>query len=195
MRYFLLLLIASVTIASCNTEFGKVMKSKDYEYKLKKADEFFYKKNFRQAEELYVDLFPIFKGTDKFEDLYYKYAYCSFYLKKYEDAENLFKGFLEVFPTSSKEEEISYMHAYSYYLESPILELEQVNTMKAIGMMQTFISTHPNSSRIKTAIEIIDKGREKLEAKEYNAAALYFKLSQYRAAGLSFTNLLNNYPE
>ena len=195
MRLLSILLVTSFVFASCTSDFGKILKSKDYEYQLKKADEYFYKKKYNQAEQLYVELFPIFKGTQKFEDLYYKYAYCSYFQKNYEDAENLFKGFLEVFPTSPKEEEIAYMHAYAYYLQSPKIELEQTNTSKAIGMMQTFINTHTGSSRLKSAFDIIDKSRAKLELKEYKAAELYYKLQQYRAAGIAFTNLLNNYPE
>ena len=195
MRLLIIFLITSFAAVSCSSDFGKVLKSKDYDYQLKKADEYFYKKKYKQAEQLYIELFPVFKGTQKFEDLYYKYAYCSYFQKNYEDAENLFKGFLEVFPNSPKEEEIAYMHAYMYYLQSPKIELEQTNTSRAIGMMQTFINTHPNSSRLKTAFDVIDKSHAKLEIKEYKSAELYFKLQHYRAAGIAFTNLLNNYPE
>ncbi len=195
MRLLSILFITSFAFASCTNDFGKILKSKDYDYQLKKADEYFYKKKYKQAEELYIELFPIFKGTQKFEDLYYKYAYCSYFQKNYEDAENLFKGFLEVFPNSPKEEEMSYMHAYMYYLQSPKIELEQTNTSRAIGMMQTFINTHPNSSRLKAAFDVIDKSRAKLELKEFQSAALYYKLQHYRAAGIAFTNLLNNYSE
>ncbi len=190
-----ILLICTLAFASCTSDFGKVLKSKDYDYQLKKADEYFYKKKYKQAEDLYLELFPIVKGTDKFEDLYYKFAYCSYFQKNYADAESRFKGFLDVFPTSPKEEEISYMHAYTFYLQAPKVDLEQTNTIKAIGMMQTFISRHPNSSRLKSAFDVIDKSRAKLEVKEYDAAALYYKLQHYRAAGIAFTNLLNNYPE
>lgn len=195
MRLLFVILIASVTIISCTSDFGKILKSKDYEYQLKKADEYFYKKKYAQAEQLYIELFPVFKGTEKFEELYYKYAYCSYFQKNYADAENLFKGFLEVFPTSPKEEEIAFAQANSFYLQSAPVDLEQVNTIRAIGMMQTFINTHPGSARIKNAIEIIDKGRAKLEVKEFKGAELYYKLQHYRAAGIAFTTLLNNYPE
>ena len=34
-----------------------------------------------------------------------------------------------------------------------------------------------------------------LELKEYKTGQLYYNLQQYRAAGISFTNLLNSYPE
>ena len=195
MKLLSFLLIASFALYSCTSDFGKVLKSKDHEYQLKKADEYFYKKKYKQAEQLYIELFPVFKGTQKFEDLYYKYAYCAYFQKNYLDAESLFKGFLEVFPNSPKEEEIAYMHAYTYYLQSPKIELEQTNTARAIGMMQTFINTHPNSSRLKSAFDVIDKSRAKLEVKEYQSAELYYKLQHYRAAGIAFTNLLNNYPE
>ncbi len=191
-----LLLIASVLLlSSCSNQFSKVLKSKDSAYKLKKADEYYAEKKYKNAEELYIELFSVFKGSDKFEELYYKYAYCSFYQKNYADAENLFKGFLEVFPNSSKAEEIAYMHAYSFYLQSPKVELDQANTVKAIGMMQSFVSTYPNSSRLKDAGDIIGKSRGKLEMKEYKNAQLYYNLRDYRAAGITFTSVLNNYPE
>ena len=197
MRLFKLILASVfllVLVSSCN-KYNKVTKSKDYEYKLKMADEYFSKGKYKIAQELYEELFPVFKGTIKFEELYYKDAYCFYYMKSYDDAENLFKGFLEVFPNSTKAEEVDYMRSYCFYKQSPKLELEQVNTIKAMGMMQTFINTHPGSSRNKEASEIIDKCRAKLEMKEHRAAELYYNMGQYRAAAIAFTNLTNNYPE
>ena len=193
-KLFLASVFLLVLVSSCNN-YNKVTKSKDYEYKLKMADEYFSKGKYKIAQELYEELFPVFKGTLKFEELYYKDAYCFYYMKSYADAENLFKGFLEVFPNSSKAEEVDFMRSYCFYKQSPKLELEQVNTIKAMGMMQTFINTHPGSVRNKEASEIIDKCRAKLEQKEYRAAELYFNMGQYRAAALAFTNLTNNYPE
>ena len=187
--FFLLILVSS-----CN-KYNKVTKSKDYEYKLKMADEYFSKGKYKIAQELYEELFPVFKGTVKFEELYYKDAYCFYYMKSYADAENLFKGFLEVFPNSSKAEEVDFLRSYCFYKQSPKLELEQVNTVKAIGMMQTFINTHPGSERNKEASDIIDKSRAKLEMKEHRAAELYYNMGQYRAAAIAFISLTNNYPE
>ena len=107
------------------------------------------------------------------------------------NAENLFKSFLEIFPNSTKAEEVDYMRAYCYYKQSPKPELDQTNTIKAMGMMQTFINTHPGSARNKEANEIIDICRAKLETKDYKSAQLYYDLGQFRAAGVAFTALLN----
>jgi outer membrane protein assembly factor BamD len=87
------------------------------------------------------------------------------------------------------------MRAYTYYKQSPKAELDQTNTVKAIGLMQIFINTHPGSTRNKEAYEIIERLRAKIELKDYRSAQLYFDLSQYRAAGVSFTALLNEFPE
>lgn len=159
------------------------------------ADKFYEQKNYRQAQVLYEELYPVFKGTDKFEVLYYKDAYCFYYLKNYRDAENFFKGFLEVFPNSDKAEEVDFMHAMCFYKQIPKVDLDQTNTSKSIGVMQTFINTHPGSSRIAEATSIIDKCRERLEIKELRGADLYYKVGQYRAAAISYGGLLNNYPE
>ncbi len=197
MKLFRILLAVSVLLfftTSCN-KYNKVLKSKDYEYKLKMADEYYGKKKFKIAQQLYEESFPVFKGTVKFEELYYKYAYCFYNMEMYADAENLFKGFLEVFPNSNSAEEVDYMRSYCFYKQSPKLELEQVNTVRAMGMMQTFINTHPGSERNKEASDIIDKCRAKLEKKEYRAAELYYNMGQYRAAAIAFTNISNNYPE
>lgn len=195
MKNIFILLSSVFLLSACNSQFNKVLKSKDFEYKLKMADKYFGEKKYNKAQQLYVELFPVFKGSDKFEDLYYKYAYCSYYLKDYTDAENLFSGYLGVFPNSPRAEEIAYMHALTFFKQSPKVELEQSNTLKAIGMMQAFINNYPNSSRVNEAQQIINKGRQKLEEKEFLSAQLYYNLGQYQAAGIYFSNLLINYPD
>lgn len=197
MKFLKLFLIAFgvfFTLSSCN-KYSKISKSKDVNYKLSMADKLFEEKKYRQAQVLYEELYPVFKGTDKFEDLYYKDAYCFYYLENYRDAENFFKGFLEVFPNSSKAEEVDFMHAMCFYKQVPKVDLDQTNTAKSIGVMQSFINTHPGSSRIAEATVIIDQCRERLETKELRAADLYFKVGQFRAAALAYGSLLNNYPE
>ncbi len=120
------------------------------------AEQHYAKKKYNYSQQLYEEVLPYYKGQQEFEDIYYKYAYTAYYQKDYLNAENLFKTYLEVFPNSSRAEEIDYMRAYTFYKQSPKAELDQTNTIKAIGMMQTFINTHPGSARIKEATEIID---------------------------------------
>lgn len=182
-------------MAGCGKGMTKLLKNPDKEYKLRMAEQFFVKKQYAKAQMVYEDVMAFYKTQPEFQDIYYKYAYCAYYQQDYMNAENLFKSFLEIFPNSPKAEEMDFMRAYSYYKQSPKPELDQTNTQKAMGMLQTFINTHPGSARNKEANEIIDICRAKLETKDFKSAQLYFDLGQFRAAGVAFTELLNNYPE
>jgi outer membrane protein assembly factor BamD len=193
MRVILFIVIISL-LGSCNG-INKILKSKDPEYKLRMAEQYFVKKKYHLAQAIYEDVMPNFRGTPLFEDLYYKYAYCAYYQKDYLNAENLFKSFLEAFPNSTKAEELDYMRAYCFYKMSPKVPLDQTNTIKAMGMLQTYVNTHPGSARNKEAAEFIEICRVKLEEKERMAAQLYFDLGQFRAAGVSFTSLINDFPD
>lgn len=193
MRFLLIFVIAGL-LSGCNG-INKILKSKDPEYKLRMAEQYFVKKKYHLAQAIYEDVIPNFRGTPLFEDIYYKYAYCAYYQKDYLNAENLFKSFLEAFPNSTKAEELDYMRAYCFYKMSPKVALDQTNTIKAMGMLQTFINSHPSSARNKEATELIDICRTKLEEKERMAAQLYYDLGQFRAAGVSFTSLINDFPD
>ncbi|GAB3008906.1 outer membrane protein assembly factor BamD [Niabella terrae] len=174
---------------------NKILKSKDAAFKLKMADNFFENKKWAKAYMVYEDVMPYYKTTQQFQEIYYKYAYSAYNQKDYMNAENLFKSFLESFPNSPRNEEIEYMRAYTYYLQSPKAELDQTNTYKAMGALQTFINTHPQSVRIADANRLIDELRKKLEVKNLKAAELYYNLGEFQAAGVTYTTLLESYPE
>jgi len=189
--FFLVVII----LAGCTKSINKILKSPDPEYKLRVAEKYYVKKKYNKAQVLYEDVMPFYKTRPEFQDIYYKYAYCAYNQGDFSNAENLFKSFLEVFPTSAKSEEIDYMRAYSFYKQSPKPELDQTNTIKSMGMMQTFINTHPGSPRNDEANKIIEICRGKLETKDRKSAQLYYDMGQFRAAGVAFTELLEGYPE
>lgn len=193
MKFFWIAL-SSVFLFSC-TGINKVLKSKDPDYKLRMAEKYYVQKKYAYAQQLFEDVIPYFSSQKEFEDIYYKYAYAAYYQHDYLNAENLFKTYLERFPNSPRADEIEYMRAYTFYKQSPKPELDQTNTIKAMGMMQTFINTHPGSPRNKDAAEIIDICRQKLETKAAKSAQLYYDLGQFRAAAVSYNTLLDNYPD
>lgn len=198
MRKFLLyssLLALIVVASSCNNELRRIEKSNNFEKKLAYADKLYSKKKYNTAQTLYQDLLQVYKGTEKFEGLYYNYAYCSYYVKDYVQAAFHFKNYLDVFPNSPRAVEIDYMQAYCYYKQSPKVSLDQTNTMKAIAQMQTFINNYPQAEKVPEANLVIELCRRKLELKEFNSAELYYNLGFYKAAGIAFKNLMRNYPD
>lgn len=195
MRNLGFVLFSLTLFTSCSNSFNKVLKSKDNEVRYKAAEKYYAEKKYEKAQTLYDDLFPANKGTARFEDMYYKFAYCSYYQKDYLNAENLFKNYVENFPNGARTEECEYMRAYSFYKQSPKVELDQTNTTKTMGLMQTYVSTHPNGSKVADASAIIDGCRAKLEDKEFKAAELYYNLGYFKAAAIAYASVIDNYPD
>jgi outer membrane protein assembly factor BamD len=191
---FSLSVFAFLLLISCQP-INKILKSNDKGYKLRMAEQYFAKKKYNQAQLIYEDIMPEYRGQPEFEDIFYKYAYTAYYQKDYMNAENLFKSYLEIYPNGPRSEEVDYMRAYTFYKQSPKAALDQTATMKAIGMLQTFINTHPGSARNKEATAIIDELRLKLETKDMKAAQLYFDIGQFRAAAVAFNTMLNQYAD
>lgn len=176
-------------------KFTKVLKSTDNEFKYKMAEEYFASKKYSYALQLYEDLIAYIKGTDKYEDMYYKSATCYYFLNDFLNAENYYKSFIETFPNSKRTEDAEFLRAYCFYKQSPKVELDQTPTTKAMALMQAFINTHPNSIRVAEATNVLDICRAKLEKKEYKAAELYYNLGYYRAAAIAFGNVVENFPD
>ena len=93
-RSLLYLSLIVVLFSSCGG-FEKIRKSNDVNYKLTKANEYFDKKQYQHANELYKELMPVMKSTRNYEALFYKYAYTFYYLKDYVEASYYFKNFTE----------------------------------------------------------------------------------------------------
>jgi outer membrane protein assembly factor BamD len=191
--YFLptLLMLALFSCGGLN----KILKSSDYELKFTKATEYYNKGNYTAALTLFEELIPVFKGTEKAEQVYYYYAYCNYYLGDYSLAGFHFRTFYRAFHNSSHAEECAYMNAYCYYLSSPRYSLDQADTKNAMQEMQNFVNEFPESPRIDTCTILMDKLRGKLERKAYEIAKAYYFRSDFKASVPAFQNFTKDFPE
>ena len=195
-RSFRLLTVSLLTLllASCGS-FEKVKKSTDVNLKLTKANEYYDKKQFTKANELYQSLMPILRGTKNYEGLFLRYSYTFYNMKDYPNASLWFKNFTEIFPNSRDAEECEFMHALCLVKMAPKSNLDQTNTLKAMEAMQSFINMHPSSKHLVEANQHIFESRGKLEEKSKDAARLYFNIGQYKAAAIAYQDVINQFPE
>lgn len=190
------LVITFILLSSCEAwRFNKLTKSSDYDKKYAKAGEYFKKENYVKALQLYEELIPIYKGTDKAEEIYYYYTYCNFYQGDYGLSQYHFKNYTRQFPSGNHVEECWFMNAYCYYLSSPYYTLDQTDTKNAIKEFQSFIDNFPESNRIDSCNKLVDKLRQKLENKDYDLFKQYYKLSDYKAAITSCKNFMKDFPD
>lgn len=189
-----ILLFAALCFAGCDG-YNKLLKSKNYELKLEKANEYYSKGNYVKASALYEELIPVYKGDAKAEEIYYYFAYCTFYQGDYALAQYHFKNYYRSFPAGKHAEEALFMNAYCYYLNSPIYKLDQTDTKNAMAELQNFVDQFPESSRIDSCNKISDLLRAKLEHKEYDITKQYFNISDYKASIVSAKNFAKDFPE
>lgn len=187
-------IISIFMLVSCS-KYQKILKSTDNEKKYEIAMDYYERKDYNRALELFDLLQAAYRGTTKGEDISYYTAYCYYNLEDYTVATYYFKRYAQTYPLSGRAEECLFMNAYCYYLDSPRYSLDQSNTFSAITELQLFVDTYPKSSRVAEANELIDNLRQKLEQKDYNICVMYYRMGDYMAAITSFENLLKHYPD
>lgn len=192
--FYIFIIMTAVLISGCS-EYNKVLKSSDIEYKYSKTMEYYNEGEYYKAYPLIEELIAFYRGTDRAEKLYYIYAYSDYYLEDYLLASHRFDKFVETFPRSDYAKECQYMAAYCQYKMSPNYSLDQDPTRKAIDKLQLYINDYPKSKRADTCTQLITELETKLEYKRYNAAKQYLKMEDYRAAYTEFDNLLSNFPD
>lgn len=187
-------LIISLILASCS-DFNKVVKSTDYEYKYKKALEYYEEGDYTHANTLFQDLVYVFRGTTRGDDLYYNYAKSLFEQRDYVMASHYYKSIIDQYPRSEYAEDVQFMVGYCYYMDSPSAKLDQEMTHNAIDALQLYINVYPYSDRVEEAKILIDELNDKLTYKSYLNAKLYYDMEYYKAAVVSLENSLQDYPE
>lgn len=186
--------VATTLLLSGCSKFSRIQKSTDMAAKNKAAIEYYEKKKYFQALQLFEELITVFRGTARAEDTYFYYSQCYFESGDYIMAAYHFNNFYQTYPSSPKAEEALFKNAYCYFMDSPPASLDQKSTYEAIRQFQLFINRFPSSSRVPECNEYIDKLRFKIETKEFNNAMLYYRTRSYKASMIAFQNVIKTFP-
>ena len=95
----------------------------------------------------------------------------------------------------ARAEEALFKSAFSYYKDSPKYDLDQTSTYTAISELQGFINAYPESTQVSEANNYITELRQKLELKSFEISKVYYKTMKYKAAAVSFDNMIDEYPD
>ncbi len=175
--------------------YQKLVKSSDNTAKFDAAVDYYHKGDYDKALQLFDQIIPFYRGTDKAEMIQYYTARSYFEQNDFILSSYYFKSFAKNFPNSSLAEECMYLNAYSKFLDSPKYSLDQTSTQEALQEFQLFINMFPNSERIAKCNDLMDELRMKLERKDYENAKLFYKMEDYQAAITSFKNVYKDFPD
>ena len=190
-----LFLITTLVVLSSCSDYNRLLKSTDYTKKYDAAIKYYEAKEYSKSLALLEELVSVYRGTSKGEKIMYYYAYATYAMADYLLAGYHYNNFVKTFPASDKTEECAFMYAYCYYLESPRYSLDQSDTKNAIKELQFFINKYPESKRKEECNDLITRLRSKLERKYYEISKQYYFLDDYKAAVVSFQNVLKEFPD
>jgi len=183
-----------VLILGACSGFEKILKSKDYEFKYKKALEYYENKDHYRYITLLEQLSPIYKGTMRSDTIEFYLAQGYYHQGDYLLAGHYYDKFRKTFPRSAFTEESDFMYAYCFYKSSPRPELDQDNTQAAIAAFAEFVTRYPNTKKFAEVNKLVLELREKLVEKSYLSSKLYYKIGDYKAAIVAIRNSVKEYP-
>jgi outer membrane protein assembly factor BamD len=190
----LFLVISTVALFSRCSEYNKVLKSTDINYKYTKAKEYYDQEYYYKSLPILEELIGLTRGTQLAEDVYFLYSKSHFGVKDYYLANYYLKTFTKTFGNSPRSEECLFLAAECSYQLSPTYSLDQTDTRNAIDEYQLFLDKYPNSHLKDSANHQMERLSMKLEQKAYENAYQFAKTLKYKAATSALKDFIREYP-
>jgi outer membrane protein assembly factor BamD len=196
----------AVFLSSCASEFNKVYKTADNDYKYEYAKQCFAMGKFQQASSLLQDLVLVTKGRDHAQECLYLLGMAEYGNRDYESASTTFKKYYSSYPKGIFAEQACFYIGQSLYRGAPEPRLDQTPTIGAINAYQQFLDIYPDSELRPLAQQRLFELQDNLVQKEFLSAQLYYNLggyfgninsnteSNYKACIITAQNALKNYP-
>ena len=189
----LVLALSAMLLSGCS-EYNKVLKSTDINYKFTKAKEYYDKEYYYKSLPILEELIGLTRGTQLAEEVYYLYAKSHFGVDDYYLANYYLKTFAKTFGNSPRSEECLFLAAECSNKLSPSYALDQTDTRNALDEYQLFLDTYPHSHLKDSANHQMERLNMKLEKKAYENAYQFAKTMKYKAATAALKEFIKEYP-
>jgi outer membrane assembly lipoprotein YfiO len=195
MKRCFLLTLSVFFLASCMGQYELLLRSSDADLKYKKAIEYFDAKKYSKALDLFENVALINRGTQRDDSVQYYMGMSQYYLNDYMTAESTFEMFAQVFQRSPFTEKVSFLRVDCLYQLTYRWELDQLPSHKAIAVAREFLYYYPTSDYTEFCNTMIEDLQGRLERKSVEAAKLYYKMEDYRAATYALRGVLKDNPD
>lgn len=198
MKKLFVLLLPLFLLVGCS-QYAKVQKSMDFDYKYELAKAYYMEGEYSQASSLFEDVLGFTKGTAFAEESLYMLSMCYFQMGDYVTASHYFTTYFNTYPRGVYAETARFMSVRALYLDTPDPRLDQSSTIKAIGEIQVFVEYYPYSQYREEVNAMLYELHDRLVEKELRSAQLYYDLgnymgNNYQSCIITAQNALNDYP-
>lgn len=193
MKNYIVLLLLAIMAVSCGP-YQTALKSTDNEVKLAMIDTLLKREKYSKAVNIFDQIIPQYRGTDKAEALSIKYAQALYETKDYPNSAYQYERFVQSHPTSENREYAAFMGAKSHYHMSAVYSKSQINTDRGLAKLQDYINLYPDGKYAEEANTLVSELRFKLDRKSYEIAKNYHHRNRFIPAIKSFENFIVQHP-
>lgn len=193
--YRVLVFFLFVCVLQSCSEYAIVVKADDYKRKFEVANKLYDKESYVKASTLYEQVYQRTPKTGEGELSYYRLGLSYFKIEDYYTAAYYLASFSDKYPNSIKCEETSFLNAICAVKNSPKTSLDQQETQVALNELQLFIYKFPNTNKLDTCNQIMDKLRMKLDSKDFESLQLYDKTQNFKSAVVVAETYLKDFPK
>lgn len=171
-----------------------MLESNDVNAKYKMAFELFEKGKYSKSASMFESLKLAVRGTSKDDTVQFYTAYSYYKFGDPMAAEQSFYAFINTFPRSKLINQARFLYIDCLYEETYRYELDQTPTYKAIGVINEYLVDFPETEHRAQCEDMLADLSERLDRKSYEAAKLYYKIEDYKAAHYALKLLLKEEP-
>ena len=191
MKKILIIFLSAILLWNCSSSIDTTTLTA--EQHLEYAKNLMTDGDYEEAIREFHSILLQYTGSAVNDDAQYFLAFTYFKRELYLLSAYEFSKLIRDTPASEFVQDAQYMLAESYYELSPVYQLEQSYSKKAIEEFQAFIEFFPTHPKVPEAEKKIAELYGKYAEKEYNAARIYERMEYYNAAIQYYENVKNTY--
>lgn len=188
----ILTLAAAACAAGCKSQYDAMLESSNVDEKYKAAFEYFDAGKYLKAASLFESMAVLTNGTERDDTVQYYWGLSNYRYKDYYTAETNFAKFIENFPLSPFAEDARFLRIDCLYRSTYRWELDQQPTYVAMDAINQYLKDYPESEHRGDILVMLQSLNDRLDKKAFEAAKLYFRMEDYKAARVAFKNILKD---
>jgi len=159
-----------------------------------KADGYYQKEKWYQAQELYKAFLSRYPGHERSDYAQFMLAESYFNNREYPMAAVEYQIMMNNYSYSEYIDDALFKLGLSNYLESPKYQRDQQKSLDALSKFNQFVLTFPTSPLIPEVEKQIEIINLKMAEKSFETGYFYFRRKKWTAALIYFDKIIDEYP-
>ena len=176
---------------ACKTQYESLLSSSDVNAKYDAAMEYFQKKKYQKAAQLFESMAVLTNGTARDDTVQYYWGLSNYRGKDFYTAESNFARFVENFPMSPFASDAAFYRLDCLYRATYRWELDQKPTLACMAAIAQYMKENADDKpHMQACHEMMLELQRRLDRKDFEAGRQYYIMEDYPAARIKLHNVL-----